>query len=392
MFVKHDARPLIAHVIYRLDVGGLENGLVNLINRMPEDRYRHVILCLKGYSDFRDRIQRRDVEVVDLKKKDGKDLGLYLRVWKIFRKLKPDVVHTRNLGTIDLLAPAFFAGVPVRIHGEHGRDVGDLDGKNEKNRTIRRLFLPFSTHVVALSRDLRSTLDEIGIKRAKISQIYNGVDTEKFHPREMELSPFPFPATSVRPLVIGTVGRMEPVKDQITLARAFVELLRRAPQWRDRLRLVMVGDGPLRQPCLDILAEGGCADLAWLPGKRNDVPLLMRHMDLFVLPSLGEGVSNTILEAMASGLPVVATNVGGNPELVRQDETGGLVPSGSYEALADYLANYLAQDWMLAEDGKNAREIALNNYSIDAMVWRYVAVYEAGLRISRLRPEYKMAN
>ena len=219
-----DKRPLIAHVIYRLDIGGLENGLVNLINHLPEDRYRHVILCLKGYSEFRNRIHRRDVEVIDLKKQEGKDPRPYLRLWRLFRKLKPDIVHTRNLSTLPAVVPAFLAGVSVRIHGEHGRDMGDLDGSNSKNRLLRRFFKPFVSHFIALSRDLESYLiHAIGVPKQKISQIYNGVDTKLFYPGRETESPLPF--TESRLVVIGTVGRMQAVKDQLTLTRAFILLL-----------------------------------------------------------------------------------------------------------------------------------------------------------------------
>ena len=144
--------PLIAHVIYRLDIGGLENGLVNLINHIPEDRYRHVILCLKGYSDFRDRIYRKDVEIIDLKKREGNDFHLYYRLWQQFTVLKPDIVHTRNLATLEAVIPAILAGVRVRIHSEHGREFDDIDGNNRKHRLLRRSLMPVVNHAIALDR------------------------------------------------------------------------------------------------------------------------------------------------------------------------------------------------------------------------------------------------
>ncbi len=102
--------PLIAHVIFRLDVGGLENGVVNLVNNIPESRYRQVIICLQDFTDFRKRLTSPNVRVIALHKKQGKDLGIYLRLWKIFRELRPDIVHTRNLGTIDAVFPAAWPG------------------------------------------------------------------------------------------------------------------------------------------------------------------------------------------------------------------------------------------------------------------------------------------
>ena len=111
--------------------------------------------------------------------------------------------------------------------------------------------------------------------------------------------------------MIGTVGRMHPVKDQLTLVRAFLDLRTRMPELRARLRLVLVGDGPLLMQCRKMLEDGDAAELTWLPGERADIPEILRLLDVFVLPSLSEGTSNTILEAMATGLPVVATTWGG---------------------------------------------------------------------------------
>ena len=115
--------PLVAHAIYRLDVGGLENGLVNLINRIPAQRFRHAIICLTEYSEFRQRLTRDDVAVYALHKPPGNSPMTQFRLWRLLNQLRPDIVHTRNMGALEATLPAALAGVPVRIHGEHGRDV-----------------------------------------------------------------------------------------------------------------------------------------------------------------------------------------------------------------------------------------------------------------------------
>ena len=117
-------------------------------------------------------------------------------------------------------------------------------------------------------------------------------------------------------ILIGTVGRLQEVTDQLTLVRAFIHLIEQTPQWCDVVRLIIIGDGPLRQESLTLLREAQVDFLAWLPGERVDVPEILRSMDLFTVPPRAEGISNTILEAMASSLPVIATHVGGNPERV----------------------------------------------------------------------------
>src|SRR5690242_14112789 len=128
------APPLIAHIIYRLDVGGLENGLVRLINQAPADRYRHAIICLTESTDFSRRIRQPDVPVIQLQKRGGREISVYRRLWRALKGLGPTIVHTRNLGVLEAQIAAALAGVPVRIHGEHGRDMYDLDGSSVKYR------------------------------------------------------------------------------------------------------------------------------------------------------------------------------------------------------------------------------------------------------------------
>jgi len=172
---------------------------------------------------------------------------------------------------------------------------------------------------------------------------------------------------------------MAEVKDYPSLVRAFLLLVESRPDLRDRLRLVILGDGPARAACLEQLAAAGAAALAWLPGERRDVPALMQSFDVFALPSLGEGISNTILEAMATGLPVVATRVGGNPELVEPGVTGTLVPAHDPPALADALAAYAGDAARRRTEGARARQRAEERFSIGAMVAGYLGVYDAVL-------------
>lgn len=373
----NDPRPLVAHVMYRFDTGGLENGIVNLINHMPAEAYRHAVIALTDITDFRKRILRPDVEFIALKKPPGHVLWIYPQLYRLFRKLKPAIVHTRNLATLEVAVAAWAARVPARIHGEHGRDVGDFDGSNKKYQWIRRLYSPFVKHYIALSRDLAHYLTHpVGIAAKRVTQIYNGVDSTRFHPSPARQPISDSPFNEAELWLVGTAGRMQTVKDQTNLARAFVEALKIAPALRQQLRLVMIGEGPLRQESLAILEAAGVADLAWLPGERKDIPEIMRGLDCFVLPSLGEGISNTILEAMASGLPVIATAVGGNVELVVEGKNGHLVPAADATALAQAIV-LLAQQPTLAKSlGQQGRRQIEERYSMTAMVQSYQQVYD----------------
>lgn len=378
--------PFIVHVIYRLDIGGLENGVVNLINRIPAERFRHAIICLTTYSDFRLRLHRKDVRIFALHKPPGNSPITLFRLWWLLKKLRPDIVHTRNLAALDGTLPAALAGVPVRIHGEHGRDIDDLDGSNLARQRLRRLFKPFVHRYIALSKDLEYYLHtRVGVPPNKVSQLYNGVDTKVFQPACAGREPLPNPGfASQDAFVIGTVGRMQPEKDQLTLARAFVTLLQMVPPARRQLRLVMIGDGPMRTRISEFLNQAGVGDLAWLPGDRDDVPLIMRGLDLFVLPSLAEGISNTVLEAMASGLPVVATAVGGNPELVMEGQTGMLVVPSNPTVLAETIRGYVLNPEEGKRQGKAARALAEQRFDLDSMVKNYMDLYDKVLASQRI--------
>jgi sugar transferase (PEP-CTERM/EpsH1 system associated) len=233
-------------------------------------------------------------------------------------------------------------------------------------------------HYVALSRDLAGYLDQkVGVPLKRIAQIYNGVDIQRFHVQPGPRAVIPGCPFSVPGLfVFGTVGRMQTVKAQTLLARAFIRALQLQPAQRDRLRLVMVGEGPLRGEAQTLLDAAGVGSLVWLPGERADVPNVMRGLDCFVLPSLAEGVSNTILECMACGLPVLATDVGGNAELVVNGSTGELVAAGDVEALAAGLLRLSADPDGAAAMGRAGRARVEQHFSLPAMVGAYQTLYD----------------
>jgi len=371
--------PLIAHVIHHLVIGGMENGLVNLINRIPYDRYRHCVICAEDFSDFRDRIERPDVQVLALKKSALTTIQLYRRMRALFKELRPMIVHSRNLSGLDALLPACVARVPIRIHGEHGWDMQDLDGSRLKPRLLRRLHRPMVHRYITVSRELKNYLvDKVGVSPSRITQICNGVDIERFNPALAKpLGMMPPTFYGQDKVVIGTVGRLQPVKDQLTLVRSFGQLLRDEPRLRGIARLAIIGDGPLRDALRDCVDEQGISDVTWTPGARSDVARVYKCLDIFVLPSLKEGISNTVLEAMASGLPIIATAVGGNFELIESDTNGRLVPVSNPPALAAEIKRYVDDVELRMLHGKASRDRVITAFSIDAMVASYLDIYDS---------------
>jgi len=371
------------HVVYRFDVGGLENGVVNLINRMPESRFRHAVVALtECVPTFCERIEREGVPFISLHKPPGHALRLYPRLFQLFRAHRPQIVHTRNLAALEAQVPAWLAGVRGRVHGEHGWDMSDPLGLNPKFRLVRRLYGPFVKRYVALSGHLEAYLTErVGIEPQRVQRICNGVDIERFSPRNcanarLTGSPFIDPELCI----FGTVGRLQTVKDQLNLVQAMALARARGGERARHMRLIIAGEGPLRAEIEALIRAEGLEQVVWLAGERKDVPDVMRGLDVFVLPSQAEGISNTILEAMASGLPVLATRVGGNDELVVEGESGLLVPGENSVALADKMLCYAADASLRRRHGVAGRARVEDGFSLDGMVERYASMYENLLR------------
>jgi sugar transferase (PEP-CTERM/EpsH1 system associated) len=370
--------PLVVHLIYALGTGGLENGLVNIINRAPPGRYRHAIVCLTTADAFAGRITAADVPVITLNKAPGHDLALYWRLFRLLRELRPAILHTRNIAALEMQAIGWLLPGVRGVHGEHGRDIYDLDGSNRKYRLLRRLLSPLIRRFITVSRDLHDWLvRDVGIPQRKVVQIYNGVDQSRFAAAANPASAH-LPAGFLPPdgVLIGTVGRLARVKDQRTLLAAFARVNERLPAMRDRLRLVLVGDGPLFDELAGQARSLGIEQQLWMAGDREEVPALLAMMQVFVLPSLAEGISNTILEAMASALPVVATSTGGNPELVKDGDNGYLVPVADADALAARLQQLLEDPDGGRRMGLRGRQRIEREFNWDRTVDRYLSIYD----------------
>jgi sugar transferase (PEP-CTERM/EpsH1 system associated) len=375
---KHAAAsavPLIVHLVYRLDFGGLENLMVERINRLPADAYRHAVVALTVTTDFADKIKKPGVALFSLHKQPGLSLKTHLDLWKLLRCLKPAILHSYNLSAIEYAPAALLAGVPVRINGAHGRDAADPEGRNPRHNFLRRAMVPFYDCCYANSTAMLEWNSKvIGVPEHKSRLLGNGIDADKFHPPlagKQQLACFGPGCT-----VIGTVGRIEHVKDHAGLLEAFILLRARLPEQSAHLRLAIIGDGPLL-PALRARADAaGIGALVWLPGARSDVADILRGLDIFAMSSLAEGTPGSALEAMASGLPVVGTRVGGIPEVIDDGVTGILVPPSDPAAMADALGRYACSPDMARQHGAAGRERILRKYNMPAMVAAYKSLYD----------------
>jgi sugar transferase (PEP-CTERM/EpsH1 system associated) len=296
-------------------------------------------------------------------------------------RLKPAIIHSRNLSGLDVLLPARLAGVRYCIHSEHGRDMDDLQGNNRKLALLRRLHRPFINHYITVSKDLqRYLVDQVGVAAEKITQIYNGVDTDRFFPASGNLRGIlPKAFQDHGKIIIGTVGRLQTVKNQASLMYAFADMLKQHPEWRHHVYLAIIGSGPLFEELQALAAVLGISENMWLPGRADNIADILKSFDVFVLPSLAEGISNTILEAMATGLPVIATAVGGNVELLADGHNGRLFKSGDTDALRDLISDYVINIDQRKQHGNNARQTVVSHFSMNTMMLQYQTIYEAGL-------------
>lgn len=360
----------IFHILDTLNVGGLENGVVNLINGLDYSKFSHTLCVLRKIGVMAKRIKRSDIEIICLDN-TSRDYFMPLRLKRIITRCAPDVVHTRNWGTIDGILAARLAGVKNIIHGEHGREYADLAGLNFKRKIFRWAMSPAVKYFVAVSKEITLWLrDTIGIPEDKIVTIINGVDTQKFHPpadkkrakQGLGLNPDAF--------IVGTVGRLDKVKNYPMLLKAFHLSKTNHPP----MKLLFVGDGPQRRNLEEFVRRNQIVNVEFL-GQRENVADYLKCFDLFVLPSLAEGISNTILEAMATGVSVVATNIGGNPEILEEGVTGSLILSGDYIALWKTIVKYLNDRNLCESHGKAARLRCENLFSLNFMVKKYDELY-----------------
>ena len=371
-------KPLIVHVLYRLDTGGMERMLITLVKNSPP-HYRHAIICLEGYGDLRASLASDDVQCIALHKKPGKDWHCYARLWRALRHLKPAIVHTYNFGALDMAPVAKLAGVRRVIHAERGRDASDPNGESRKYRRMRRWLLPFIDRYVTVSADLQKWLvQDVCIPRARVTWIPNGIDVVPFDAARSTRSKPRLLNTfaPVGSVLIGTIGRLDPVKDQLGLIEAFYQLCQQLPEWQERLRLVIVGEGSQRKILEAEIASKSLDAQIQLLGNRTDVAALLGEFDIFVLSSIAEGMPGAILEAMASSLPVVATRVGGVGEMVIDGSTGTLVAPSNPAALARALRGYVQDDALRQQHGHAGRKRVEQHFSLHAMLAGYMSLYD----------------
>ena len=356
----------VMHVLFALQPAGMEFGVVKLVNGLDPARVRSSICSTRPAGDMK-RFVDSHVPVFELRRRDGNDARLVWELFKLFRRERPHVVHTHAWGTlVEGLVAARLARVPYIVHGEHGT----LQLRWYQTR-IQRLMWGQATRVLSVSRKLSERMAAAtGFPVSRIHTIQNGVDFGRFSP-DLRGQGRTAVGLSDDAFVIGTAGRLVEVKDHANLIDALAIVQNRGVEFT----AVIAGDGPLFESLQARIAERGLQSRVRLLGHQAQIERLYAGLDVFVLPSRSEGLSNTILEGMASGLPVVATRVGGAEELVEEGRTGLLVPSQDAGALADALIRLAADPVRARAMGTAGRLKAEREFSIARMLRDYEALY-----------------
>lgn len=355
----------VVHVLHTFGFGGLEKGIATVIGNASQD-FEHIVVCLSKTGESASLLPK-ETRVLELQKQEGSSLRFILRLSRRLKALKPDVVHTRNWGGMDGIVASLLVGLRRRVvQGEHGWGMEDAYGSNPKRIWTRRILSLAVAEFTCVSEQMKGWLEDRVRVRAPVTQIYNGIDTSRFSPRGPGASLRQELGISESTQIIAAVGRLDPIKDHLRLIQAFGEVQKTNPD----CALVIVGDGPEQER----LAAMGPSRV-YLLGARNDVPEILRDVDIFALASINEGISNTILESMAAGLPVVSTRVGGTPELIEHEVNGLLAEPRDANTLASHLLTYLNSHELRTEHGQRNRRLAKERFSIGAMVAGYEQVW-----------------
>ena len=347
----------IVHVSLGTNLGGMEKLLVEFARLTDRHRYALTFVSLQHRGELADEIESHQCPVLSLDKPEGLRPAVVARLARKLRKIKPDVVHTHNTaGYVYGVASAAIAGVPRIIHTRHGQRF-----QSSRRQTI--LFRGLSglvDHVVSVSSDGRQLSIDEGIAATKATTIWNGVDLQKFD------------LCVDRPIGrVAVVARLVPEKDIASLIMAIDIMVRQNAD----VGLDVIGDGSERQT-LEMLSQSlGIGDRIRFHGSRDDIPTALANTSVFVLPSITEGISLTLLEAMATGLPVVACRVGGNPEVVDDGKTGFLVAPGQPEDLADALLKLHHNPGLAKQFGSNGRAKVEAKFCARKMVAAYESLY-----------------
>ena len=363
----------LLHLIQGLEIGGLEIMVVNLLERIDRFRYRPLICCYDSLGSLSQGLPERVIGVHLLRRRPGIDYFYPFKLARYLKKSKIQILHLHNptalfYGTL----AGKIAGTPCIIYTEHGRDFSSSIKVKIANRILCRMV---DKIVVVAECGKRYLVEHEGVNEKKIIKIYNGIDSKKFGIRqEVTLIRRELGITDDQP-IIGIVARLDPIKNHACIIRAMKIIVTSLPG----AVLLIIGDGALRTELESLTANLGLQNHIKFLGARSNIGELLSVLDVFVLSSFSEGLSLTLIEACAAAKPIVATNVGGNAEIVKHECNGLLVPSDQPEVMARAILEILTDEAKASQMGEKGRKKFEEEFMLDVMLKNYEDMYESCL-------------
>lgn len=377
------SRPIqVMHVVMDLDIGGGQATILAALRYHSPEAFNITICCLGQAGALAEKAKQMGGNVLSLDRQGLKNDPRTL--WELIRLMRHRhvaVVHTHLYCRSNVYgrAAAALARVPVSIATEHG----GITVHTHKRWLADRILEPFTNGFIAVSHAVKEQMvQRQGLPAHKIQVIYNGVDPDQFHVRESQAVARLTLGLPVGVPVIGCIARLDLIKGHSYLIDAMTQIRAHLPQ----ATLLIVGTGTAQAILREQVQKRGLSRAVLFLGERRDIPTLLRAMDLFVLPSLDEGLGIALIEAMAMELPVVATNVGGIPEVVDNGQTGILVPPRDSEALAQAIVALLKDEAKRCRMGMLSKERVLAQFTAQRYVAQLENFYQSLLQAKRVRP------
>lgn len=365
----------VVHVTFDMRIGGAEQVIYNLIENTDKSKYDLSIICLdQPIGPFGRKLQERGYKITSFNRKPGFDMSLIRDIRHYVKSHDVDVLHCHQYTPyIYGLLGAAFTKAKV-VFTEHGRFYPD---ERKFKRVLLNPFLNlFTDYVTAISSATRDALVEFeNFPREKIRIIYNGIDDSRYVLHE-DKSLRQSLGIKEGALILGTVARLDPIKNQKMMIKALKIIQQNYPE----TFLLIIGDGPERGKLESLASQLNLSSRVLFTGFKEDVHQYLNIMDIFLLTSFSEGTAVTLLEAMASGLPCIVTNVGGNPEIVQDGETGFVIPSDDEKALSEKICILFSNIDLMKRMGKAGRKRFEDNFTVDRMVSAYEAMYDGKWR------------
>lgn len=366
----------VVHTVLSLDVGGLERMVLDLVREGTRLGQQVSVACLERRGTLAPAVEAMGARVVCVDKPAGLRPGAIGRLAMAFRELRPDVVHTHQVGALAYAGPAALAvGGPV-VHTEHGKHYAS----RARTRLLGRLAGRFVARFLCVSSDIAAEAEACRIvPRRKIGVVANGVDTARFATRSGRESTRAELGIAPEAIVVGTVGRLNEVKRQDRLIRAFARVHATSPT----ARLLLVGDGVLMADLRRLAADLNIESGVHFAGYQTEPERFLGAMDLFALTSRSEGMPLAILEAWAAGVPVVASRVGGIPEMIADGQTGLLFDPEDENALVASIHRLIADGGLRDAIVAAGRALVVEKYDVRVMAANYERHYRELLTTER---------